>query len=277
LGQTLDRVELKIAVQQTLVVTMSGHAGYIAEEFARRPRPRLVVQPCDRGTVAGILYPAYRIAWEDPSATIALFPSDHLVVDEMVFMAHVAEVAQWIEDHPDRTVLLGARPSAPEIEYGWIEPGERVGEIGSGPVRAVRGFWEKPSPDKACEYLAGGHLWNTSVLVAKARALLALGEAVLPDVAERLAQIGKFVGTPDERAAIHQAYQLMPKANFSRALLEASPQSFAVSRLPHVGWSDLGSPTRVLEAVTRLSLRPDWARDLVSLDENLRALDPTPA
>jgi hypothetical protein len=36
----------------------------------------------------------------------------------------------------------------------------------------------------------------------------------------------------------------------------------AVSRLPRIFWSDLGSPDRVMEALTRMQIRPEWAKAL---------------
>jgi mannose-1-phosphate guanylyltransferase len=144
LRQTLDRVSLAIAPERTLVVTVRHHAGYIAEEFAAAAHPRVLAQPLDRGTGAGVLYPAHWIAWRNPEATVAVFPSDHFLLGEMAFMAHVAEVAAWVERHPERLVLLGAQPTSPEVEYGWIEPAESLGEVSTGTVRAVRQFWESP-------------------------------------------------------------------------------------------------------------------------------------
>src|SRR5262249_53882249 len=149
----------------------------------------------------------------DPDATVAVFPSDHLVTAETTFMAHVAEVARWLEDNPDRTVLLGAQPTSPEVEYGWIEPAGELGEVGGGPIRAVARFWEKPSLTTARACLAAGHLWNTSVIVSKVAALVELGRCALPALHERLTCVRKFAGTADEAAAAHQAYQLMPRAN----------------------------------------------------------------
>ena len=263
LGQTLDRASLAIRPERSVVITMPQHAGYIAEEFSREPRPRVLMQPRDRGTAAGVLYPAHRIAWEAPEATVAVFPSDHLVVGESSFMEHVANVASWLDRHPDRVVLLGAQPTAPETEYGWIEPAEPLGKLPTGDVRSVRRFVEKPSLATARACLAAGHLWNTSVIVAKVSMLVDLGRLGMPALHDRLARLRQFAGTPDEAAAVHQAYELMPKANFSRDILEACPQALAVSKLPRVVWSDLGSPSRMMEALKRLPVRPDWADRLL--------------
>jgi uncharacterized membrane protein len=42
-------------------------------------------------------------------------------------------------------------------------------------------------------------------------------------------------------------------------VLEACPDSLAVSRLPRLAWTDLGSPRRVIEVMDRLGIRPPWA------------------
>ncbi|MEX2224038.1 MAG: sugar phosphate nucleotidyltransferase, partial [Candidatus Rokuibacteriota bacterium] len=265
LRQTLDRVALAIPGERTLVSTVRQHAGYIAEEFAGAAHPRILAQPLDRGTAAGILYPVHWIAWRNPEATVAVFPSDHFLLGETTFMAHVAEVSAWVDKHPERLVLLGAQPTSPEVEYGWIEPDEQLGdELSTGAVRAVRQFWEKPSVARARTCLGAGHLWNTSVLVGKVATLAQTGWQALPELSDRLARIEPFVGTPEESDAVRQAYELMPKANFSRDVLEACPDALAVSRLPRIVWSDLGSPHRVMEALTRMRVRPDWARTLAS-------------
>jgi len=182
LRQTLDRTELAIPSERTLIVTMSRHAGYLAEEFPGPARPHLLAQPGDRGTAAAILYAAQWVGWRDPGATIAIFPSDHFVPAAARFMAHVAEVAAWVERHPDRVTLLGAPAATPEVQYGWIEPGEPLGEVTTGPVRAVRHFREKPTLERARSYLAAGHLWNTSVIVGKVAAFIEAGHRSVPVV-----------------------------------------------------------------------------------------------
>jgi len=272
LRQTLDRVSLAIPEERTLVVTVRRHAGYIAEEFSGGTHLRILAQPLDRGTAAGVLYPAHWIAWRNPEATVAIFPSDHFLLGETSFMAHVAEVVAWVEKHPERLVLLGAPPSSPEVEYGWIEPGEAFGDVSTGPVRAVRQFWEKPSVARARACLESGHLWNTSVLVGKVATLVQTGWQALPGLSDRLAHIEPFVGTPEEADAVRQAYELMPRANFSKDVLEAAGDALAVSRLPRIVWSDLGSPHRVMEALTRMRIRPEWALQAATiLDETLQA------
>jgi mannose-1-phosphate guanylyltransferase len=261
LRHTLDRVILTIPPERTVVVSQERHADYLTAEFQRRSAPWILPQPDNRGTAAGVLYPAHWIHWRDREATVAVFPSDHFIPDGHAFMAHVRGIAGFVDRHPDWLVLLGARPTEPETEYGWIEPGASIGRLAAGPVYRVRRFWEKPSPELASTAFSVGCLWNTFVFIAKARTLLAEGRRALPQLTDRLSHMVPFLGTEHEAWAVRQAYALAPTANFSRAILETSAR-LAVSRLPGLTWSDWGTPRRVLQSLERAGLAPQWLEDL---------------
>ncbi len=76
LRQTLDRVNLKIPPVRTVISACRPHAEYLAKEFAETPAQRILVQPQDRGTAAGILFPAHWIYSQDPEAVVSIFPAD---------------------------------------------------------------------------------------------------------------------------------------------------------------------------------------------------------
>lgn len=258
LRRTLDRVTLAIPRKRTVVVTVRAHALYIAAEFGRSSAPRVLVQPEDRGTAAGILFPAYWIHWRDPEATVAVFPSDHFILEETAFMGHVMEVATFVSRDPRWLFLLGARPTAPETEYGWIEPGEPLGMIAADPIWRVRRFREKPSAEAAHACFADGCLWNTFVFVTKVSTLLHAGQQLLPQLTDRLVRIAPFADTEDESRAVERAYALTPRANFSRAILEPCPPFLAVSRLPALTWCDWGTPERVFQSLRKAGISPPW-------------------
>jgi mannose-1-phosphate guanylyltransferase len=262
LRQTLDRVALRISPRRTAVVTHRWHDRYIASEFSRLPLPRVLVQPEDRGTAAGVLFPAHWIHWHNPEATVAVFPSDHFILEDGAFMDHVMEVAAFVDQHPGWLVLIGVRPTEPEAEYGWIEPAEPLGRLARDGVFRVRRFWEKPSEETTHACFAGGCLWNTFVFVAKVATLLEAGRQFLPDLTDRLARIAPFAGTREEPWAVQQAYALAPKANFSRAVLEPCPPFLAVSPLPAIMWSDWGTPDRVLKSLRKTGISPPWLSEV---------------
>ena len=258
LRQTLDRVGLLIPLERTVVVTLQAHARYLERELGEKPRPHVLSQPESRGTAAGILLAAQWIEARDPGATLLCFPSDHLVLEEAAFMEHMEELASFVRREPRRIVLLGAPPSQPETEYGWIEPGERVGWTSQGPVHSIRRFREKPSKEAAAALLLRGNLWNTFVFAARAAVLLSAGRECAPALYNRLAPLRAFAGGEPERWAVRQAYALAPTVDFSRSILEACPQMLAVSKLPGLTWCDLGSPERVVTMLTRLGVSAPW-------------------
>ena len=249
LRRTLDRVALEIPPERTVVVATRTHERFLAGEFTETRRARVLVQPLDRGTAAGILLATHRIAAIDPEAIVAMFPSDHFVSNDSVFMSHIRRIVGFVERHPDRIVLVGVRPDAPEPGYGWIEPGDVLDEPD---VRSVRRFWEKPAAEIARSCMSRGGLWNTFVLVARASAILDAGRRALPALSAVLAGAGV------ERAALARAYAEIPAADFSSCVLAAYPELLAVSRLPSLTWSDWGTPERVTETIRHEGLVPNW-------------------
>ncbi|HZS32464.1 MAG TPA: sugar phosphate nucleotidyltransferase [Methylomirabilota bacterium] len=264
LGQTVARAGLAVPRDRMVVVTHRAHGHYVAAEFGDGPGLAVLPQPYDRGTAAGVLYPACWISWRDPDAIVAVFPSDHFILEEARFMQHVVAAAELVRRSPERLVLLGARPTRPEPEYGWIQPAARITELEGEPVSEVEAFWEKPSPDVARRCFAQGHLWNTFVFVGTVQTLIDTGRRHVPMLVRRLERIGAFAGTPHEAWATHQAYLLAPRANFSQDILEACPERLAVSRLPNLTWCDWGTPERVIESLRAAGLAPFWVDALAA-------------
>jgi mannose-1-phosphate guanylyltransferase len=157
-------------------------------------------------------------------------------------------------------VLLGVPATRPEIQYGWIEPGEPLPAKSPGlaPSFRIRHFWEKPSRQIAADLWARGFLWNTFVMAADIEALLALFARATPHIHEALTQIGAGFDEVLEDDMIGRIYGDLPSIGFSEAILTASPSDFAVLPVRDVEWSDLGEPRRVMAAMSRLGLRPRW-------------------
>ena len=258
LKQTLERVGRLVPPERTLVVSRYDHSRYLDRELCDVAAPHVLLQPENRGTGTAVLFAAHTIRRLDPEAVVAVFPSDHYIREEDAFLAHVSEVSAFVERHPERLVLLGARPTAPEPEYGWVRPGTALGETSDGPICRVQGFLEKPEPESAERCMSSGWLWNTFAFVTTLPTLLDAGHEYLPDVDDRLNLIAAFSGSRHEGWAVRQAFSLIPSSDFSRGVLERCPSWLGVSRLPDVTWSDLGTPRRLVGIASRLPVRPMW-------------------
>jgi mannose-1-phosphate guanylyltransferase len=263
LRHTLDRVSRCVPIDRIVVSTHQRQERYLLAEFAGATWPHVLRQPEDRGTGAGILLPVHWISWRDPEAVVLVFPSDHFILGEEAFLQNVLDAAAWARLERERLVLVGATPTGPEVQYGWIEPGKEFASAHGQPICEVVRFVEKPDADTAEDCRKRGGLWNTFVMVGTAAAFIELGGRALPVLRERLVRLAAFAGTADEAWALRQAYALAPDANFSRAVLEPSPHSLAVSRLPtEVTWSDWGTPDRVVQSLHAAGLQPPWLQRL---------------
>ena len=248
LSHTLKRVGGLIPPSQTLAVTHTGHAAHIAGELAAHPAVRVLAQPCDRGSAAGVLLAAHWIQRRAPDAVVAVFPTNHFIVEESVFMSHVAAAGAYVREHPGWLLLLGVRPTEPAPEHGWIEPGEPVGWTGGGAVHRVRAFHDEPPADLALR-LRGRALCNTFVFTATVAALVDAGQACVPLLHDRLTRFDLFTGTRYEAIALQQAYLFAPTADFSRAVLASADVPLAVVEIPALTWWDLGTSERVARKV----------------------------
>jgi mannose-1-phosphate guanylyltransferase len=249
LRQTLERVTRLVPPSRIVVAAQASHDRYLDAELAGFPSVHVLAQPSNRGTAAGVLTPAHWIRARDPHAVVTVFPADH-------FMRHVGEVATYVRARPDGLVLLGVPPSDPDPDYGWIEPGPRVGWAGADPVWRIRGFREKPTEESARQLFALGALWNTFVLATRAEALIEAGRRCLPLLHDRLVRMGLFAGTRYETWALRQAYLFAPTADFSRTVLESPALDLSVAEVPTHTWCDLGTPARVAWTLRALGAPP---------------------
>jgi mannose-1-phosphate guanylyltransferase len=257
LEQTLERVGRLVPPERTVVVGHERQAPYLGALGTRHTGVTLLLQPDDRGTAAAILLATHWIMRGHPEAQVGVFPSDHFVLEQGPFATGVRAAASASRALRGRMVLLGAQPTEADPQYGWIEPGALIGPERRG-VHTVQRFWEKPTAEKAAVCLASGCLWNTFVLIGSAAVIADAGREAVPELECRVRRAVEFAGTELEGWALSQAYAYAPRADFSRAVLQALAPALAVLRMPPCCWSDLGTPERVVRTVKTLGIDVPW-------------------
>jgi mannose-1-phosphate guanylyltransferase len=252
LQQTLARTRLRIPESRTIVSGLDRHAEYLAADV-KGSDVRVLLQPSNRGTAAGLLWPVYWIHHTDPGAVVIALPSDHFVYEDRRFMDHVVGVSAFLEENSQWLVLVGARPAEPDSGYGWIERAESVEGHGSETVWRVRQFVEKPTNDAARTFFARGHLWNTFVVMGRTDTFINAARLCAPEIHAALSDAARHAGTEGEREAIESAWSMFPAASFSDAVAARFPR-LATSCLPPILWSDLGTPERLLRTAIVLTM-----------------------
>ncbi len=187
---------------------------------------QFVLEPVGRNTAPAIALACLQV---DPDEVVLVTPSDHLVRDAQAYHRAVERAARLAAD--GELVTFGITPTSPETGYGYIQAeGENV----------LR-FVEKPSVEKAKEYLAaGGFYWNSGIFCFRAGAYLTALEEHAPDIYHACCEAARRgertrnslrVGLEDMQAIRSDSidYAVMEKA----AHVKVVPAD--------MGWSDLGS------------------------------------
>lgn len=253
-GQTLmagtrARIENLFPDDRTLFALTRSHEAYYREELRGVDASRTVIQPSNRGTAIAMALCLETVVERDPDAVVAFFPSDHHYRNAAAFHTVVDAAMRAAEQYPEFVVMLGAKPTYPEVEYGWIEPGRMLVESPVNSLHRVSQFWEKPELRQAEKLLRAGCLWNTFVTTGLASAFLELLHATAP-------QLAGLASLNDRQ--LENTYQTMPSVDFSRAVSASAPQRLLVMEDADSGWTDLGSPRRIVDIARTALVAPAW-------------------
>jgi mannose-1-phosphate guanylyltransferase len=211
----------------------------------------VLIEPEPKDTGPALVYAAHRLRGEGDTVLCSL-SCDHHVGDDAAFAADL-ERAAGLARGTDGLVTLGVEPSFASTGYGYIEPGDPVGD-----GYRVTEFVEKPDAEAAATYVERGYLWNAGTFVWRPEALLsaARDSALSPMVEALEADAGDAEG----------AFEAVEPVSVDHGVMEGSADVFVVPT--DVEWDDLGT----WDALSRV-LRADGdgnvvAGEAVTIDAN---------
>lgn len=251
LQSTFERAQRLIARERIFTVVSQSHFEFaeVTQQLVDQPKMHVVIQPSNRDTAIGLLLPLAHLLERHPDATVAVFPSDHFISDDDLFMAHVDAAFGIVEQDSAKIVLLGIPPSVAEPDYGYIVPaGDPPSTFPCG-ARIVSRFVEKPSPGVAQEIVSLGGLWNTLVMVFKAQNFLSYVRAINTRLYSYFWGIRKALGAHSLIRAMEGFYERAQPVNLSKVFLEELPRrcpsQLLVLPVRGVYWCDCGSEERI--------------------------------
>jgi mannose-1-phosphate guanylyltransferase len=253
LQATVARAQRWSTPERTVVVVASEREALARAQLrGEMTAVDVVAQPLNKGTGPGLMLPLARIMARDPDARVVVLPSDHYVRDEAPFERSIRRALAASEA---QLALVGAVADHAETQYGWIVTG---GEDPRHSSRAVQRFCEKPDAMLAERLLTIGALWNTFIMAGSARRFWSLGIEHMPAALALFEKYRRSIGGVDEARVLDASYRNMPEFDFSRDVLQKATGLRAVP-LEECGWSDWGTPERVLASL-RSDHRDDYAR-----------------
>ena len=248
LERTRRRVERVVRPDQQVIALSRRHESHYQYLLEELMPARLAVQPENRDTGPGILYALLRVRDLAGNVPVAVFPSDHYVDDDDLLARYVRRALDVVQVRPALVALIGIDPTSAETDYGWIK--RRPTGLATLPdVFPVRRFVEKPSAEIAGTLMAHGCLWNSFMFVAWVDSLLGLIASTAPDLYEAFAPVRRRLGTADEPAVLDRIYGSLRPSSFSRRVLTQAIGRLVTLEARGLGWSDLGSPTRVIASL----------------------------
>ncbi len=245
----------RLGAEVCVVVTNGEYTFKTIEEFAELgdagpAEMQLLLEPVGRNTAPAIAAACCLLERQGRAGEpLIVLPADHLIQDEARFAAVAANAAQLAI--AGRIVLFGIHPTLPETGFGYIECATvPVGDS----AQAVRRFVEKPSPEKATEYVANGiYLWNSGMFCFTAATMLSALQRHAPDVlnaARRAVELGTAPAQQPRRLQLDRAaFQAAPDISIDYAVMERA--SDVVVLAGNFGWSDIGSWKAVAEEFVR--------------------------
>ncbi|HEV3485033.1 MAG TPA: mannose-1-phosphate guanylyltransferase [Vicinamibacterales bacterium] len=228
LQRTWSRLARLLPDDAIYVSTNAQYTAKCIEQLPRMPEANVLAEPSRRNTAPAIALCTFAIESRIGPCSVAFLPADHYIGDVDEFVRVLRRAFEFAEEH-DELMTIGIEPTEPNTEYGYLELGETLADE----VRRVRKFTEKPSRERAEEFLrAGNYAWNGGMFIWRSEVFRRALEAAAPEIARVTAA----------------NYDAMPSISIDYALMEKAPRVATITS--DFQWSDVGS----FEALRRVGV-----------------------
>ncbi|MCA8407162.1 mannose-1-phosphate guanylyltransferase/mannose-6-phosphate isomerase [Burkholderia cenocepacia] len=238
--QTVRRLAGMAGVAEPIVVANQDQRFLVADQLQGigvEPQA-IVLEPMKRNTAPAVAAAALIAIERSPDALLMVLPSDHVILDTVVFSKLASSAADIAQE--GYLVTFGIEPTSPHTGYGYIRSGAALDEFG-GAYR-VDGFTEKPDAETAGRFLdQGGYYWNSGMFMLKASAYLEDLARYTPAVLENIEQAVAQARRDEDFIRLDaQAFAPCPDISIDYAVMEKTSRA-AMVVASGMGWSDIGS------------------------------------
>lgn len=217
------------------IVTNAAYRDLVKEQLPGLSDHQILCEPSRNNTAPCIAYASFKIKDLDPQANIVITPSDHIVVNQPVFVDMIGKALRFAAGK-EALVTLGIQPTRPDTGYGYIQ----YDSPADNGVYKVQRFTEKPDLATARQFLeSGDYVWNAGIFIWNVGAILNAFEQLSPDIFAILQKGQGKYNTPEEQSFIDEYYPSTPNISVDFAILEKAGNVYTIPG--DFGWSDLGT------------------------------------
>lgn len=233
---TVERISPMVKLEDIYIATNKDYKALVLEQLPGLPEQNVLCEPVGRNTAPCIGLGAMHIAKKYDDAMMFVFPSDHLIKFNKMFMRTLRDACE-VAQKDDNLVTIGIVPDYPETGYGYIKFDSRIVE---GQAYKVERFVEKPDLETAKEYLASEeYLWNSGMFIWKVSSILKNLQTFMPDTYDALKKIQAAIGTEQEENVLEKEFYEIQSQSIDYGIMEKADDIYIL--LGAFGWDDVGS------------------------------------
>jgi mannose-1-phosphate guanylyltransferase len=228
---TLKRAS-KISSQPPVIICNQEHRFLVAEQIRGIcESAKIILEPIGRNTAPAITLTSLVIE-NDP--ILLVLSSDHVIQNEEAFFNALEKALPLVKD--GKLVTFGVIPNEPNIGYGYIKKGTKIGE-----GFQVDKFIEKPSIEKAEEFVKSDHFyWNSGIFLFQSSRYINELKKFRPKIFDNcVSAVNDSYADKDFYRVNAEKFKLCPSESIDYAVMENTDD--AVVLPVDMGWCDIGS------------------------------------
>ncbi len=242
---TFERFTKIVPAANVYIVTSSEYKDLTLKQLPQIGENQILLEPARRNTAPCIAYSNFRIQQINPDAKIVVAPSDHLILNDQMFIDTILNGLDFVSNN-NNLLTLGIKPTRPDTGYGYIQFDETINYNNIADLRKVKAFTEKPNYEFAKFFVDSGEFyWNSGIFLWSLKSIQEAFRTHLPDVYTLFNEQATSFNTPDESRAINEIYPICQNISIDYGVMEKADNVAVLGS--HFGWSDLGTWTSLYE------------------------------
>ncbi len=246
LAEAVERLAPVIPPEHVYIVTGAHLVEPIREAKVGVPPENVIAEPAKRNTSGALAYAAAHIlaryGGDGSNIMQAVTTADHLLPDPDAFVRAV-EAALEAVSREKALATMGVTPTRPDTGFGYIQVRPDVAPWPNTrhnvPVYPVGAFHEKPSRERAEDFIASGqYFWNSGMFFWRLSTFVEECAAVRPELANTISLMTEVLRTGDHDAA-RAAFENLEDISIDYALMEHARHTIMVRA--DFPWDDVGS------------------------------------
>ena len=232
------------------VATGKANVENIASQLSEVNPLHVIGEPARRDLGPAVGLAAAIIGKNFPDEPLAyIWGADQIYKNEDKYRSMFSIAQHYLEQDPQKLILLGETPRFANQNVGWISFGDTVTVQEGISFNTFEGFHAKPEISIAQSYCDDGkHAWNIGDFITTPSKILSLYREYAPELYAKLMEIQEAYQTDAFDEVLDRAYPEMAEISLDNAIFEKMDHSHALVMSADVGYADIGSWNTYKEA-----------------------------